>query len=132
MWLPPHIRRLLAKHKPYRLLPTKGVMVTLLAEPPQPWNPKPERKTRTPEEIRAYQKMWARLNREKKRAQGLLPPARHRWGEKQSPEIVRDRKRQGEWNRLERLRAQGKLPPAKYRRKRKPPLWKTSRRPPKP
>jgi hypothetical protein len=53
----------------------------LLSEKPEPWRPsrlapgevRKYVKTSTPESRREYAKIWARIDREKKRAQGLLP-----------------------------------------------------------
>lgn len=95
VWLPPHLRRLLAKYPPLKRTPKpewSETWATLLAEEPRPWNPKrpPKvkikvrlkmgpRKRRTAEQIRRYKRQWMHKKRERLRAEGKLPPLRRPW-----------------------------------------------------
>lgn len=87
MWLPPHLRRLLAKHQPYKILPRSRTWEALLTQKPEPWNPKkparikvdlpppPKKKRMTPKRIRTlaasrerWRLWWAAKSPEEKKA----------------------------------------------------------------
>lgn len=92
VWLPPHLRRLLERYRPLKYHPEPRFSETwaeLLAETPEPWNPKArpkikvkvrlKRKRKTKAQLRAYKRDWEQKKRNRLRKEGKLPKAHHRW-----------------------------------------------------